>query len=194
MRSNDPRKPASPHRRALAALLGAAALALAACQSTPTTPMMPAAPEPTRASQIEAVRDLGFTETTDGWLLSLPDAILFNVNSDTLTPETQARIAKMADDLLRAGVRRLRIEGHTDNYGNRSYNVELSKRRADAVAQAFVANGFAPDAIERRGMAFDFPVAPNTTPDGRDNPQGRQLNRRVQILIGVPGTQPKEGR
>ncbi len=137
----------------------------------------PSRPRRPRASQIDAVRELGFAETSDGWLLSLPDAILFNVNSGTLTPETQARIAKMADDLLRAGVRRLRIEGHTDNYGNRGYNVELSKRRADAVAQAFVANGFAPDAIERRGMAFDFPVASNATPDGR----GR--NRRVTVMV-----------
>jgi outer membrane protein OmpA-like peptidoglycan-associated protein len=180
MCSNDPRKPASPYRRAAAALLGAATLALAACQTTPTAPTappMPEAPQPTRASQIDAVRELGFSETNDGWLLSLPDAILFNVNSDTLTTETQTRIAKMAQDLLRAGVRRLRIEGHTDNLGNRTYNAELSKRRADAVAQAFVANGFAPDAIERRGMAFDFPVASNATPDGR----GR--NRRVTVMV-----------
>jgi outer membrane protein OmpA-like peptidoglycan-associated protein len=177
MCSNAPRKPASPYRRAAAALLGAATLALAACQTAPMAPPMPEAPQPTRASQIDAVRDLGFTETTDGWLLSLPDAILFNVNSDTLTPETQTRIAKMAQDLLRAGVRRLRIEGHTDNLGNRTYNAELSKRRADAVAQAFVANGFAQDAIERRGMAFDFPVASNATPDGR----GR--NRRVTVMV-----------
>jgi outer membrane protein OmpA-like peptidoglycan-associated protein len=177
MFSSDPRKPSSPRRRAAAALLGAAALALAACQTAPTAPPMPEPTAPTRASQIDAVRELGFAETGDGWLLSLPDAILFNVNSDTLTPETQTRIATMAQDLLRAGVKRLRIEGHTDNLGNRTYNTELSRRRADAVAQAFVANGFAPDAIERRGMAFDFPVASNATPDGR----GR--NRRVTVMV-----------
>ena len=177
MSSNDPRKPSSPGRRALTALLGAGALTLAACQTAPTAPPAAPAAEPSRASQIDAVRELGFSETGDGWLLSLPDAILFNVDSDTLTPATEARIATMARDLLRAGVRRLRIEGHTDNLGNRAYNVELSKRRADAVAQAFVANGFAPDAIERRGMAFDYPVASNATPDGR----GR--NRRVTVMV-----------
>jgi len=178
MRSSEPRKPVSSRRGVLGALLGSASLALAACQTAPTAPpSMPEPPAPTRSSQIDAVRELGFAETADGWLLSLPDAILFNVNSDTLTPDTQARIAKMAQDLLRAGVRRLRIEGHTDNLGNRTYNMELSKRRADAVAQAFVANGFAPDAIERRGMAFDYPVASNATPDGR----GR--NRRVTVMV-----------
>jgi outer membrane protein OmpA-like peptidoglycan-associated protein len=130
------------------------------------------------AGPVTTVRALGFTESADGgWLINLSEAIVFGVNRDELTPETEQRLAQMAQDLLRAGVRRLRIEGHTDSSGTRAYNLELSQRRADVVAQAFIASGFAPDAIERRGLAFDFPVASNATAEGRAR------NRRVTVMV-----------
>jgi outer membrane protein OmpA-like peptidoglycan-associated protein len=186
MYSSDPRKSArarGPGRAvrhlAASACLAAAAI-LAACQSAPPVADAPPRTPVARATQIETVRALGFSETADGgWLINLSEAILFGVDRDRLTPETEARIAKMAQDLQRAGVHRLRIEGHTDNYGARAYNVELSLRRAETVAQAFVANGFPSDAIERRGHAFDFPVAPNATGDGRAR------NRRVTVMVAA---------
>lgn len=164
---------------ASAACLAAAAV-LSACQSAPPVEGAPSPAPATRATQIETVRALGFSETSDGgWLINLSEAILFGVDRDRLSPETEARIAKMAQDLQRAGVRRLRIEGHTDSYGARAYNLELSLRRAETVAQAFVANGFPSEAIERRGHAFDFPVAPNATAEGRAR------NRRVTVMVAA---------
>lgn len=169
-------EPRARRWRLPAAALAALAL-LAACQ-TPPKPEASAAPS--AAPPTAAVRALGFSESADGvWLISLSDAILFGVNRDELTPETQQRLAQMAQDLLRAGVRRLRIEGHTDNSGTRAYNVELSQRRADVVAQAFVASGFSPDAIERRGLAYDFPIASNATVEGRAR------NRRVTVMVAA---------
>jgi outer membrane protein OmpA-like peptidoglycan-associated protein len=167
-------------RRLASAACVAAATILAACQSAPPVAGEALQTPVTRASQIETVRALGFSEATDGgWLINLSDAILFDVDRDRLTTETEARIAKMARDLQRAGVHRLRIEGHTDHYGARAYNLELSLRRAETVAQAFIANGFPSDAIERRGHAFDFPVAPNATADGRAR------NRRVTVMVAA---------
>ena len=83
----------------------------------------------------------------------------------------------------------LTVRGHTDAKGSDAYNDALSLRRAQAVARALHAQTGRQAAVQ--GLGKRQPVAPNTTPDGRDDPVGRQLNRRVQILIGLPD---KEGR
>ena len=75
-------------------------------------------------------------------------------------------------------VKTLRALGfvHTDSYGSRDYNVERSRRRAEAVARELAAHGFAEGAIVRQAWGFEYPAAPNETPDGR------ALNRRVTIV------------
>jgi outer membrane protein OmpA-like peptidoglycan-associated protein len=163
-----------PRARGLRALYCAGMLALlGACQTVPPAP--PA--EPTRA---ETLRALGFVEGADGWMLSLSVPILFDSNRDELRPETRKAVSDLADALRRAGVDRIRVEGHTDNHGSRDYNVELSRRRAEAVARALVAQGFAEAAIARRAWGYEYPAAPNDTPDGR------ALNRRVTIVVLPP--------
>jgi outer membrane protein OmpA-like peptidoglycan-associated protein len=139
-------------------------------------------PGPTlRAERVETLRSLGFAETDEGWTLSLAVPILFDVDSDELKPGTKRAIADMARELRKVGIERIRIEGHTDNLGNRSYNVELSRRRAEVVAREFVECGFPDTAIERKGWGFEHPVASNDTQDGR------ALNRRVAIVVVAAG-------
>lgn len=145
---------------------------LAACQTVP-----PEAPPPAAAMRVETLRALGFVETDDGWMLSLSVPILFDSNRDELRPETRKAVGDLADSLLRTGIRRVRVEGHTDSYGSRDYNVELSRRRAEAVARELAAHGFAEGAIVRQAWGFEYPAAPNETPDGR------ALNRRVTIVV-----------
>jgi outer membrane protein OmpA-like peptidoglycan-associated protein len=145
---------------------------LAACQTVP-----PEAPPPAAAVRVETLRALGFVETDDGWMLSLSVPILFDSNRDELRPETRKAVGDLADSLLRTGIRRVRVEGHTDSYGSRDYNVELSRRRAEAVARELAAHGFAEGAIVRQAWGFEYPAAPNETPDGR------ALNRRVTIVV-----------
>jgi outer membrane protein OmpA-like peptidoglycan-associated protein len=177
-----PERPEPAARLTFAATALAVAL-LGGCQSTPPGPDAVARDA---ASSVAVVRALGFTETADGgWLLNLSESILFDVNSDELRADTKERIARMAQDLLRAGVGRLRVEGHTDNYGTRAHNLELSRRRAEAVAQAFVAHGFPPDAVERRGLAFDFPIASNASAEGRAR------NRRVAVMVAAEDLAPR---
>ena len=76
------------------------------------------------------------------------------------------------------------IEGYTDAIGSAAYNQELSERRARAVEVWLVAHGIVGrDAAQVQGYGKSKPIAPNTKPDGSDNPEGREKNRRVEIVI-----------
>jgi OOP family OmpA-OmpF porin len=75
------------------------------------------------------------------------------------------------------------IEGHTDSIGSEAYNQGLSERRAEAVRQYLVERGVAASRLETRGYGESQPIAPNTTPEGRDNPEGRALNRRAELKV-----------
>lgn len=116
--------------------------------------------------------------------IDLPADVLFDFDKAQLRPDAAPSIAKAAE-LIRSYPRApITVVGHTDGKGADAYNDALSLRRAQAVAQALGQQGGRK--AETRGMGKRQPVAPNTTPDGGDDPQGRQLNRRVQILIGLP--------
>jgi len=164
------------HRGWFAILL--LACALGACK--PEVKTEPPPPDPRQA----ALHSLGFTKTEDGWLLNLPEPISFEFDKDGLKPAMQQSIAKTADELLKAEVRRLRIEGHTDDTGVAEYNIALSQRRAHAVAQAFVANGFNPGDITEIGLGPKNPIASNSTREGR------AANRCVVIIVPVDELAP----
>ena len=145
----------SKHVSRLRALCCAGLLVLlTGCQTVPPQPPPPA----DSAKRIEALRALGFVESSDGWMLSLSVPILFDSNRDELKPETRKAVADLADSLLRAGIRRVRIEGHTDSHGSRDYNINLSRRRAEAVARELSAHGFAEGAIVRQAWGFEYPA------------------------------------
>jgi outer membrane protein OmpA-like peptidoglycan-associated protein len=75
----------------------------------------------------------------------------------------------------------VRVEGFTDSQGSDDYNYTLSERRAAAVQRALIDQGIAPDRVEARGYGESFPVASN------DSAAGRQLNRRVEVVISEAG-------
>jgi outer membrane protein OmpA-like peptidoglycan-associated protein len=78
----------------------------------------------------------------------------------------------------------IEIAGHTDNIGTPQYNQTLSEKRAAAVREYLIREGGAdPAKISSVGHRDLYPVAPNQKPDGRDNPEGRAQNRRVEINI-----------
>ena len=72
---------------------------------------------------------------------------------------------------------RVIVEGHTDSQGDDQHNKELSQRRAQAVASVLINSGVNPGRIRSIGRGEDQPIASNLTPEGR------QLNRRVEIVI-----------
>lgn len=173
---NDNRHEEPPGRRARWTPLGRT-LAAAACFAGLLAGCQTPAPPPLPPDRTATLRSLGFAETNDGWTLSIAVPILFDVDSDELMPEPRRAIAEMARELRKVGIERIRVEGHTDNLGSRSHNLELSRRRAEVVAQAFVASGFPDAGIERKAWGFAHPAASN------DAPEGRALNRRVAIVV-----------
>lgn len=121
--------------------------------------------------------------------IDLPADVLFDFDKAELRADAAPSLAKAAELIKSYATAPLAVLGHTDGKGTDAYNNALSLRRAEAVARALQQQTRRQARVE--GLGKRQPVAPNTTPDGRDDPQGRQLNRRVQILIGVPS---KEGR
>jgi OOP family OmpA-OmpF porin len=100
----------------------------------------------------------------------------FAFNSAALTPEAEAALAKTIESLKANPAIRVSVNGYTDNVGADSYNLTLSKRRAESVKQHLVAGGIDAGRIETRGFGAASPVADNSTPEGR------AANRRVEVL------------
>jgi outer membrane protein OmpA-like peptidoglycan-associated protein len=108
--------------------------------------------------------------------MRLPDAPLFATDEAVVNPGTLPALDRAAQ-VLKRSMRPILIEGHTDNDGSLAYNRELSEARADAIAKALIARGVPAARITTKGMAYLRPIASN------DTPQGRALNRRVEILV-----------
>ena len=128
-------------------------------------------------------RNLDARETDRGVVVNLPD-VLFEFNRARLTAEAQSKVAHIATVLeQQARDRRVSVEGHADAIGSESYNLALSQQRAEAVAQELRGEGLREARLTTRGYGKKYPVAPNTNPDGSDNPAGRAKNRRVEVVI-----------
>jgi len=115
-------------------------------------------------------------ETTRGIVISLSD-ILFDVNRATLKPGAESNVRRIAAILQQYPDRKISVEGHTDATGSDAYNQTLSEDRAASVRASLVAGGVPEAQITSTGFGKTQPVATN------DNPQGRQQNRRVEIIV-----------
>jgi outer membrane protein OmpA-like peptidoglycan-associated protein len=129
-------------------------------------------------------KNLDVRETKRGVVVNLPD-VLFEFNKATLTADARRKNGDIADVLNGPKVsrRRVSVEGHTDSIGGDEYNQRLSERRAEAVASALESQGVNSDRIRTRGFGKRYPIAPNATESGADNPAGRAKNRRVEVII-----------
>lgn len=116
--------------------------------------------------------------------IDLPADVLFDFDKADLRPDALPTLQKAAELIQSYPRAPLRVVGHTDSKGSDGYNDTLSQRRSQAVAQALQERTGRSAAVQGRGKRE--PVAANTTPDGQDDPAGRQRNRRVQILIEPP--------
>ncbi|MFP1453623.1 OmpA family protein [Escherichia coli] len=120
-------------------------------------------------------------KTAGDWSLGLSDAILFAKNDYKLLPESQQQIQTMAAKLASTGLTHARMDGHTDNYGEDSYNEGLSLKRANVVADAWAMGGQIPRSnLTTQGLGKKYPIASNKTA------QGCADNRRVAVVITTP--------
>lgn len=124
-------------------------------------------------------------QTQAGTVLTLSD-VVFEFDQAQLKSGAERSLGRLADFLQNHPERQVLVEGFTDAVGPEQYNRQLSRQRAEAVAQALQAQGISPDRITARGLGESYPVATN------DSPVGRQQNRRVEITILNPGQQPEE--
>jgi outer membrane protein OmpA-like peptidoglycan-associated protein len=111
--------------------------------------------------------------------------ILFVFDSAQLTPVARREVERFASVLNdpRVQRRRVTLEGHADAIGGDAYNMELSRRRATAVADELIAHAVRRNRVAVEAFGARRPIAPNTNPDGTDNPAGRARNRRVEAVI-----------
>ena len=109
--------------------------------------------------------------------LELAEPVQFAEGKAVILPGSHPLLAQVLDALVRNNIKRVRIEGHTDNRGDPAANLQLSKERARAVADHLVKAGMDPARLEAEGRGDTQPVAPNLTP------RGRELNRRVELII-----------
>jgi outer membrane protein OmpA-like peptidoglycan-associated protein len=128
--------------------------------------------------------DLGAKVTETEIKIALSGDILFDFDKDTLRPDAFPTLQKVAEIIAGYPGAPVLIEGYTDSKGKDSYNLKLSDRRAASVKKWLVEKAGA-DAghIKTKGWGEAKPVAPNENPDGSDDPDGRQKNRRVEITI-----------
>ena len=112
--------------------------------------------------------------------------ILFDYDSAALRAESRDTISKMSDVFTRYADTTISVEGHADSTGSDAYNQTLSERRADSVRDYLIDHGVRSSRIISRGYGESRPVASNDTPDGR------QLNRRVEIHVKANPEAPAE--
>jgi outer membrane protein OmpA-like peptidoglycan-associated protein len=115
----------------------------------------------------------------------IPDNLFFDFDQDALKSGSDKILAKTASAIATIKNRRkVYFNGYTDALGKDKYNLDLSNRRAKTVAGWFVSSGLLPpEQVEAVPHGAADPVAPNKSPRGADNPAGRALNRRVEIVV-----------
>lgn len=124
----------------------------------------------------EQLRDLNAKKTNRGMVITIGD-VLFDSGRAELKSGGLRGMDKLVTFLQNNPKRHAQVEGFTDSVGGDSMNQALSARRADAVRGALVSRGVAADRIGTQGYGENFPVA------GNDSAGGRQMNRRVEIVL-----------
>ena len=129
-------------------------------------------------------RILPTTDTPRGLKANLAD-VLFATGKFELQPNAREALAKFSGIVLAHPGLKLQVEGYTDSVGSDTFNQTLSENRANSVRAYLIAQGLDPTSISAVGYGKSNPVASN------DTAQGRQQNRRVEIIISgeIIGTQ-----
>jgi len=109
--------------------------------------------------------------------------IYYDFDKATLRPESVASLDTLVNFMKDNPSLSVEIYSYTDGKGDDKYNAKLSQARAESVVEYLKSNGVDAARMLPKALGKEMPVAPNTTENGKDNPEGRQLNRRTQFRI-----------
>jgi outer membrane protein OmpA-like peptidoglycan-associated protein len=130
------------------------------------------------------VQDLQVKEIGNEVRIDLAADVLFDFDKADILPKADETLSKAAAIIKERAKGTVRVEGHTDAKGGNDYNMRLSDRRAKSVVAWFrTKGGLGNMTFATKGFGATQPVAPNQKPDGSDDPEGRQKNRRVEIVM-----------
>ncbi|HEX6836860.1 MAG TPA: OmpA family protein, partial [Polyangia bacterium] len=122
--------------------------------------------------------DSGGQVTIGAGRIELPDNIFFDSGRTTVAARSEALLDRVADKLnANQKVRRVRIQGHTDDVGSAKKNLELSQARAEAVRDYLIRKRVEPERLQAVGYGDTRPL------DRRRTPEARAKNRRVELII-----------
>ena len=124
-------------------------------------------------------------ETQHEVKITLAADVLFDFGKSAIRPDAEKTLREAATKMKFSHAKgMIRVDGFTDAKGSAQLNERLSEARAASVEDWMIRNGgFSARQLEPKGFGAARPVAANTKPDGSDNPAGRQLNRRVEIVV-----------
>ena len=125
-------------------------------------------------AQVDTVTD---TNGLAAIKVTFDEGILFQTGKYNLSAKAQTSLNSFAASLINNPQTDVQIYGHTDNTGSRAVNEKLSQQRADAVLNYLTNAGVAKSRMSSEGLAYDYPVADNSTV------AGRAQNRRVEVYI-----------
>ena len=109
--------------------------------------------------------------------------ILYDFDKADLRPESKIALDHLVAIMADNPELKVELSSHADSVGPDAYNLALSQQRAQACVNYILSKGIGKERIYARGYGKSRPLAPNSLPDGRDNPAGRQLNRRTEFTI-----------
>lgn len=132
--------------------------------------------------ELQQIPGVEVTRPSEGEIaVQLTNDILFDTNSSSLRSQSRSTLSDLAANFRRYPDETITVEGHTDNVGESSYNQSLSERRAYSVRDYLVQQGVPGSVVSAYGYGESRPKGSN------NSPEGRQLNRRVEIRIKATG-------
>jgi len=154
----------------------------AKCHKPAPAPVVAAKPAPAPAPKVEndaAIATVANVKqnAAGAAVLSFKEPINFKYNSDALDTKSTATVDQVAAALKKYPNAKVRVAGYTDSLGNAAYNMDLSERRAHAVAERLVADGIPAANVSYIGYGAANPIATNKTAEGR------YQNRRVELEV-----------
>ncbi len=129
------------------------------------------------------IEKLNIKESNMEVRIELPGDILFDFDKASIRSAAEPALQQVAEIVKKYRDPKVLIEGFTDSQGDDNYNYKLSQKRAESVRdwlQSHLDSGMRPTT---KGWGEQKPVAANMHPDGSDDPEGRQRNRRVEITV-----------